>query len=84
MAVNAIGGYAAIKEAVSGFNDLNAGDDGKDLNKVFIATGNVTPFMTYHRALTLAAGKLALTYTIRVAIESYGSKGYWYARQGHI
>jgi len=70
-AVNAVGGFAAIQEAVAGFNTL-----GDDVPKVFIATGNVLPFNPVPAAGSLGASKAALAHLVEVAILAFGGKGY--------
>lgn len=72
--VSALGAYAALREALAGFKALVA--EGDDQPKVFIATGNVTPFMAVPMALTLAAGKSALVQMLQVAVAAYGEKGF--------
>lgn len=80
--VNALGGYAALREAVEGFKALKEkeGDDSNSNsnNGVFIATGNVTPFQPLPMALTLGVGKSALVHMLQVAVEAYRSDGFRY------
>jgi len=70
-AVNAVGGFAAIQEAVAGFGTL-----GDDVPKVFIATGNVLPFQPAPAAGSLGAAKAALAHLVDVAVRAFGGKGY--------
>ena len=48
----------------------------KTARKVFIATGNVTPFRPNPIAITLGSGKAALAYLVRVAVEAYDAAGF--------
>jgi hypothetical protein len=75
MAVNVIGGYAALRESVAGFKSLPA-----EARKVFIATGNVTPFQPIGMALTLGVGKAALVHAIQIAAKVYQGDGSRYVR----
>ena len=73
--VNLIGAYASLRETVSGFNTLGPSFTGP---RVFIATGNVTPFQPFPMAVTLGTGKAALAHLIEIGIRGYGEKGYRY------
>jgi NAD(P)-dependent dehydrogenase (short-subunit alcohol dehydrogenase family) len=76
--VNALGGYAALREAVEGFRMLkNEGGNGAS-DGVFIATGNVTPLQPMPMALTLGAGKAMLVHLVQLAVESCKDEGFRY------
>lgn len=78
LAVNVSSAYTALQHAVRGFQALKAkSTEGKDeVAKVFIATGNVTPFQPNPIAMTLGSGKAALTYLLSIATEAYRGAGY--------
>lgn len=86
IAINAIGGYTALRESIQDFKhltDSTAVGSSEQLSKslpqgVFIATGNVTPFQPLPMALTLGAGKSALVHLIQLAIETHESNGFRY------
>jgi NAD(P)-dependent dehydrogenase (short-subunit alcohol dehydrogenase family) len=75
--VNALGGYAALREAVEGFRMLK-NEGMKDRDGVFIATGNVTQLQPMPMALTLGAGKAMLVHLVQVAVESCKDEGFRY------
>lgn len=70
-AINMNGGYTVLHHTTRGFKQL-----GDKEPKVFIATGNVTPFNLHPMATTLAAGKSGLIQLIRVGNEEYKKHGY--------
>lgn len=78
LAVNVSGAYIALHHATRGFRALeieeNEGRD--DFPKLFIATGNVTPFQPSPTATTLGSGKAALAYLISVGAMAYPAVGY--------
>ncbi|KAF2813940.1 putative short-chain dehydrogenase [Mytilinidion resinicola] len=71
VAVNSVGGFIALQEAVAAFKTL---DDSTP--KVFIATGNVLPFKPNVFAGTLGAAKAVLAHLVEVSVEAFGAKGY--------
>jgi len=71
LAINAVGGFTALQEAVAAFGKLDA-----DVPKVFITTGNVLPFKPFPGAGTLGAGKAALAHLVDVSVTAFGGKGY--------
>ncbi|KAF2500524.1 putative short-chain dehydrogenase [Lophium mytilinum] len=72
VAVNSVGGFVALQEAVAAFKTV----DDASTPKVFIATGNVLPFKPVVFAGTLGAGKAALAHLVDVSIQAFGGKGY--------
>ncbi|EER28703.1 oxidoreductase,short chain dehydrogenase, putative [Coccidioides posadasii C735 delta SOWgp] len=87
-AANITGAYTALREAVLGFKSLSltdsdTGGDGKTLPKVFIATGNVTPFRPIPASLPAGIGKSAIVHMIQIAAKSYSDDGFrfYYASQ---
>lgn len=71
--MNLFGAYAAMGEAVRGFESLV---DEEAVPKVFIATGNVLPFQPSGSGISLGAGKAGLVYLIEAAVKAYGARGY--------
>lgn len=75
LAVNVSGAYAALHYSTRGFLALKeTGSD--ELPKVFIETGNVTPFQPNAAAITLGSGKAALAYLVQVGAETYADHGF--------
>lgn len=72
VAVNSVGGFVALQEAVAAFGTV----DDASTPKVFIATGNVLPFKPNVFAGTLGAGKAALAHLVDISVEAFGKKGY--------
>jgi hypothetical protein len=70
-AVNAVGAFVSLQEAVAGFGTLD-----EETPKVFIATGNVLPFKPFPGGASLGAGKAALVHLVDASIKAFGSKGY--------
>lgn len=79
LAVNVSSGYAGLHRAVHGFQVLKANSkDGGPPPCVYIATGNVTPFMQLPVAVTLGSGKSALAYLISIGAVAYKAAGFRY------
>ena len=75
--INLTAAYACLNETVTSFKALeDASMPSRGLPRVFIATGNVTPFAPIPWAFTLGSGKAALVHLIQVGNMAYGKKGY--------
>jgi NAD(P)-dependent dehydrogenase (short-subunit alcohol dehydrogenase family) len=71
LAVNAVSLYAAIQEAVAGFETLP-----KELSKTFIYTGNKLNIEPYAMFAMLGTGKAAGAHLIQAAGQKYDGEGY--------
>ena len=75
--INVTAAYSCLNETVASFKALeDAGMPSRGLPRVFIATGNVTPFAPIPWAFTLGSGKAALVHLIQVGNLAYRAKGY--------
>jgi hypothetical protein len=72
--VNLIGAYTALHETVKGWHATPTSADGG--KRVFIATGNVTPFQPSLMAMTLGSGKAALAHLIEIGSKAYAKEGW--------
>lgn len=72
--VNLIGAYTALHETVKGWHATPTSADGG--KRVFIATGNVTPFQPSLMAMTLGSGKAALAHLIKIGSKAYAKEGW--------
>ena len=72
--VNLTGAYTALHETVNGWHANPTGADGG--KRVFIATGNVTPFQPLPMAVTLGSGKAALAHLIEIGSKAYSKEGW--------
>jgi len=69
-AVNAVGGFVSLQEAIAGFGTLDEATP-----KVFIATGNVLPFKPSPGAGSLGASKAALAHLVDVSTMPSEARG---------
>ncbi|UNI22315.1 hypothetical protein JDV02_008214 [Purpureocillium takamizusanense] len=72
-AVNVTSAYAALHHATRAWKKQR--EDGGRAGGVFIATGNVTPFIPNPFATTLGAGKAALVHLVGLAAREYKDAG---------
>lgn len=68
--VNGISTYRIAQLAKAGFDKLPAGE-----TKIFIGTGNLTPWVLFPRLLGLSVGKRALVNIVEMGAQAYGPLG---------
>jgi hypothetical protein len=69
--INTVSLYAAVKEALAGFDKLPSSD-----SKTFLYTGNILNVSPAPMFTTLGVGKTASAFIIEVASGAYSRKGY--------